>query len=322
MANLKRIPVGKSDLQLSPIGLGCWQFSGKSMSAFWNSPPQDEINAIVKASLDGGINWFDTAEMYGNGASETALSAALQAAGRKNGDVVIATKWNPILRRAASIAKTFPAREQHLAPFEIDLFQVHLPYSFSSVEAQMNRMADLLDAKKIKTVGVSNFNERKMRLAHKILKARGYDLSTNQMRYSLLDRRIEKDGVMAAAKELNISIIAYSPLAQGLLGGKYHADANAVDKVPFMRRRSFKSRLEKSRPLVEALVEIAQNYNVTASQVALNWLVTFNGETVLAIPGATRVEQAKQNCNAMSFAMTTAEISRIDGLSKTFMEKR
>jgi aryl-alcohol dehydrogenase-like predicted oxidoreductase len=322
MDNLKQIPLDKSNIQLSHIGLGCWQFSGKSMSALWNSPPQEDINAIVKASLDGGINWFDSAELYGNGASETALSTALRVAGKKNGDVVIATKWNPILRRASSIAKTFPAREKHLAPFEIDLFQVHLPYSFSSVEAQLNAMADLLDAKKIKTVGVSNFNERKMRLAHKVLKARGYDLASNQMRYSLLDRRIEKDGVMAAAKELNISIIAYSPLAQGLLGGKYHADASAVDKVPMMRRRSFKAKLEKSRPLVEALVEIAKNYNVTASQVALNWLVTFSGETVLAIPGATKVEQAKQNCLAMGFRMNAAEITKIDELSKRFMEKR
>jgi aryl-alcohol dehydrogenase-like predicted oxidoreductase len=292
------------------------------MSAFWNSPPQEEINAIVKTALDGGISWFDTAEMYGNGASESALSTALQAAGKTNGDVVIATKWNPILKRASSIAKTFPAREKHLAPFEIDLFQVHLPYSFSSVEAQMNAMADLVDAKKIKTVGVSNFSERRMRLAHKALKARGYDLASNQMRYNLLDRRIEKEGVMAAAKELNISIIAYSPLAQGLLGGKYHADAGAVDGVPMMRRRNFKRKIEISRSLVEALIEIAKGYNVSASQVVLNWLVTFNGETVLAIPGATRVEQAKQNCLAMSFRLTNAEISKIDELSKRFMEKR
>jgi aryl-alcohol dehydrogenase-like predicted oxidoreductase len=292
------------------------------MSAFWNSPPQDEINNIVKAAIDGGINWFDTAEMYGNGASETALSTALQAAGKKNGDVIIATKWNPILRRASSIAKTFPARERHLSPFEIDLFQVHLPYSFSSVEAQLNAMADLLDAKKIKTVGVSNFNERKMRQAHKVLKARGYDLASNQMRYNLLDRRIEKDGVMAAAKELNISIIAYSPLAQGLLGGKYHSDPKAIESVPMMRHRAFRGKIEKSRPLVNALGEIAKGYGVSTSQVALNWLVTFSGETVLAIPGATRVEQAKQNCLAMSFRLTAAEMTKIDELSKVFMDKR
>lgn len=106
------------------------------------------------------------------------------------------------------------------------------------------------------------------------------------------------------------------------LGGKYYADASAVDKVPMMRRRSFKAKLEKSRPLVEALVEIAKSYNVTASQVALNWLVTFSGETVPALPGATRVEQAKQNCLAMGFRMTAAEITKIDELSKRFMGKR
>jgi len=119
------------------------------------------------------------------------------------------------MRTASAIAKTFPAREKHLSPFEIGLFQVHMPHALSSVEAQMNAMADLLDARKIRAVGVSNFSEERMRRAQKTLIARGYSLASNQVRYSLLDRRIEKDGILAAAKELNISIIAYSPLAQG-----------------------------------------------------------------------------------------------------------
>lgn len=319
MTELARRQLGKSGLLVSPIGLGCWQFSGSSMAAYWNAPPQEEINEVVRVSLDGGINWFDTAEMYGFGRSERALSLALQKTGKKNGDVIIATKWSPIMRTASTITKTFPAREKHLAPFEVDLFQVHLPYALSSIEAQMNAMADLLDAGKIKTVGVSNFSARLMRRAQKALNARGYFLASNQVRYSLLDRRIEKDGILGAAKELSISIIAYSPLAQGLLNGRYHQSLEAISKLPLMRRRSFSGKIEKSRELVEALAKIGQAYGVSVSQVALNWLVSYHGETVVAIPGATRAEQARQNCAALGFRLKQEDADRIERLSRRFI---
>jgi aryl-alcohol dehydrogenase-like predicted oxidoreductase len=311
--------LGKSALMLSPIGLGCWQFGGSTMTAYWKSPPQVEIDAIVRVSLEGGINWFDTAELYGSGRSELALSIALQKAGRKNGDIIIATKWSPLLRTARTIARTLPSRQQHLSPFDVDLFQVHLPYSISSVEAQMNAMADLLDAKKIKAVGVSNFSETSMRRAQKALADRGYSLASNQVRYSLLDRRIEKNGILSCAKELNISIIAYSPLAQGLLSGKYHQNPEAISALPLMRRRASKDNLEKSRQLVASLTEIARSYEVTASQVALNWLINYHGATVLAIPGATKLEHARQNCTALSFQLKQDEMDNIELLSRRFI---
>ena len=310
--------LGKSDLLVSPIGLGCWQFAGSGMG-YWNPPLQGEIDRIVRVSLEGGINWFDTAELYGSGRSEKALSSALQNAGKKNGDVVIATKWNPIMRTASNIAKTFPAREKHLSPFEIDLFQVHLPYSFSSVEAQMNAMADLMDAKKIKSVGVSNFSERKLRRAQAALVARGYSLASNQVRYNLLDRKIERNGILAAAKELNISIIAYSPLGQGLLSGRYHENPQSINNLPLLRRRAFGGMVEKSRELVNVLVKTAEAYGVSASQLALNWLVNYHGETVVAIPGATKVNHAEQNCAALNFKLKRQDMDYIERLSQRFM---
>jgi len=311
--------LGKSELKISPIGLGCMQFSGRMMAVYLNSPRQEEINEIVRVSLEGGINWFDTAEIYGFGHSERALSTALQKAGKKNGDVIIATKWNPIMRTASSIDKTFPTRERHLAPFNIDLFQVHLPYSLSSVESQINAMADMLDAKKIKTVGVSNFSEELMRRAQKALNARGYSLASNQVRYSLLDRRIEGNGILEAAKELDTSIIAYSPLARGLLSGKYHENPEALSKLPLIRRRTIKANVEKSHELVETLKNIASSYGVSISQVALNWLVNYHGNTVVAIPGASRVEQARQNCAALGFKLKQDEMERIEQLSRPFI---
>ena len=304
---------------VSPIGLGGMQFAGRMIAAYWNPPPQEEINEIVRISLEGGINWFDTAEIYGFGHSESALSMALEKAGKKSGDVMIATKWIPIMRTASNIAKTFPTREQHLAPFKIDLFQVHLPISLSSVEAQMNAMADLLDAKKIKAVGVSNFSEEHMRRAQKAMIARGYSLASNQVRYNLLNRRIERNGILEAAKELGISIIAYSPLALGILSGKYHQNSEALSKLPLIRRRTIKSNVEKSRELVEGLIDIASAHGLAASQVALSWLVNSHGDTVVAIPGASRVEQARQNCMALGFKLKQDEVERIEQLSQRFI---
>ena len=211
--------LGASDIAISPIGLGCMQFSqGAGMiGKIMKSLDQETTNAIVKAALDGGVNWFDTAEVYGGGRSEQSLAKALVANGKRDGDVVIATKWWPIFRSAPSIGATIGARKAALAPFTIDLHQVHQPLSFSSVEKQMEAMADLVAAGDIRTVGVSNFSAERMRLAHAALARRGLALVSNQMPYSLLTRGIENNGVMQAAKELGVTIIAYSPLARGVL---------------------------------------------------------------------------------------------------------
>ena len=292
------------------------------MGGYWPALPQETANAIVAESLAGGINWFDTAEIYGRGVSETTLAAALKAAGRKNRDVVVATKWWPLFRTAATIPATLPERLARLAPFGIDLLQVHQPFSFSSVAAQMEAMADLATAKKIGSVGVSNFSEGKLRAAHRVLAGRGIPLVSNQMPYSLLDRRIETRGIVAAAKELGITLIAYSPLAQRLLSGKFHREPELIRSRPGPRKRlpKFGRRgLERSRPVVEALEAIGRRRGVTASQVALNWLIQFHGETMVAIPGATSVAQARENTGAMAFRLDDDEMARLDALSRQYL---
>ena len=126
--------LGKSDLVVTPIGLGCWQFSKKNNLAgkFWPKLDDELITSIVDQSLQSGINWFDTAEIYGDGASEKALSAALTRLGKKPGDVLIATKWWPMFRTASNIPRTIDERLAALDPFPIDLYQVHQPYGLSS----------------------------------------------------------------------------------------------------------------------------------------------------------------------------------------------
>ena len=315
--------LGRSSIFISPIGLGCWQFSeGHGFAGgYWPALAQETVNQIVAASLAGGINWFDTAEVYGGGRSEKALAKALTASGKKNGDVVIATKWWPLWRTARSIKATIGERLACLAPFGIDLHQVHQPFALASTAAQMRAMADLVAEQHIRTVGVSNFSAGKMRAAHEALAARGIPLVSNQVRYSLLNRGIERNGILKSAQELGVTIVAYSPLAQGVLTGKYHRDPALIRSRPGPRKwlMSFRRRgLERSRALVAALEVIAREHSATPSQVALNWLMNVYGDTVVVIPGATSVEQAKENVGAMSFRLSDAEMRRLDELSQPF----
>jgi aryl-alcohol dehydrogenase-like predicted oxidoreductase len=319
----ERRRLGRTLIEITPIGLGCWQFSGGFglIGGFWEALPPETVDEIVRVSLAGDINWFDTAEIYGRGRSEQALARALQAAGRKDGDVVIATKWWPVPRTAKSIGATIGERRRCLGGFSIDLHQVHQPFSFSSVEAQMEAMAELVAAGKIRAVGVSNFSAARMRRAHAALERRGIPLASNQVRYSLVDRRIESNGVLAAARELGVTIIAYSPLGQGILSGKFHADPALIRNRPGPRRymSAFRARgLARTRPLVDELRRIAAAHALTASQVALNWLLHVHGETVVAIPGASRPRHAQEAAGAMGFRLTNEEMSRLDDLSRPF----
>ena len=180
----------------------------------------------------------------------------------------------------------------------------------------MNAMADLVTSGKIRSVGVSNFSPVRMRRAHAALAKRGLPLAVNQVRYSLLHREIETDGTLAAAKELGVTIVAYTPLANGLLSGKYHKDAQLLAHLPALRRGMMARSIERTRPLINAMDVIAAKYNVTVAQVALNWLINFNGDAVVTIPGATKVRQAAENAAAMTFRLSTAELAQLDELSR------
>jgi len=307
---------------VTPIGLGCWQFSKQKNMAgkFWPTLEDDLIDKVVSLSLEGGINWFDTAEIYGNGASEKALSKALQAAGKKPGEILIATKWWPLFRFASNITKSIDDRIKFLAPYPINLYQVHQPWGFSSKKSEMDAMAELLNRKLIKNIGISNFSAQKMKNAWETLDKKGIPLVSNQVRYNLLDRRIESNGVLELAKNLGISIIAYSPLAQGLVTGKFHDNPELLKNIGFRKYSSqFKPEgLRKSQPVVMLVKELALRYDVTPAQVALNWLIHYNSDTVVAIPGATKEIHVKENIGAMSFRLSDEDMLRLDEQSAIF----
>jgi aryl-alcohol dehydrogenase-like predicted oxidoreductase len=317
--------LGQTDLEVSPIGLGCWQFSqGKNMTGrMWSVLDQGTMDAVVAAALDGGVTWFDTAQAYGNGASERALAAALQHRGVEPGSVRIATKWLPLGKPASDIPRTIGTRLECLQPYPVDLFQVHVPLSRSSIPAQMREMAKLVRACKVRAVGVSNFSAKQMAQAAAALRDEGLTLASNQVRINLLDRRVETNGVLATAQGLGVTLIAYSPLAQGVLTGRFHDDPGLARALPWGRRSRLSpasrfltpNGLRRSAPLIAELRAVGEAHGATVAQVALAWLVTQYGDTVVAIPGASRPEQASAAAAAMDVHLTEAELASIDAIS-------
>jgi aryl-alcohol dehydrogenase-like predicted oxidoreductase len=304
---------------ITPLGLGCAQFSqGVGMTGrFWPAIADPEVRAIVGAALDGGMNWFDTAEGYGEGASERTLARALETLGHAPSDTLIATKWAPFFRRAGSLGNTIDDRLTALTVSRIDLHQVHQPYHLSTVPTVMDAMADLIEQGKVRYAGVSNYSAKRMRKAHAALAARGLPLVSNQVRFGLLDRAIERNGVLETAKELGIGILAYSPLGQGMLTGKYHDDPELINMKSgiFKRFSGYKKNLERSRPIVEKLKEIGQRYDASPTQVALNWTFNFHGQSVFAIVGASKQHQAEETAAAMRFTLSGDEMAELAEVS-------
>lgn len=319
-AEIPRRRLGRTDIMITPIGLGTWQFAGgKGLDGLvWQDVPDDVTDEIVARALEVGINWFDTAEAYGMGRCEKRLAVSLRKAGASEDEVVVATKWMPLFRTAASLRGNVEKRRECLAPYPVGLLQIHQPIALSSVKAQMTAMADLVDAGRIRAVGISNFPAPMMRRAHAALAARGIPLASNQVKVSLLNRHIETNGTLKAARELGMTIIAWSPLEMGVLTGKFHQDASLLESRPAGRRTVMRLRMERSRNLVGALEEIAAANGVTPAVVALSWLVNFYGETVVAIPGATKVSQVEQNLQANQLRLSELEMSRLDELSSRF----
>jgi aryl-alcohol dehydrogenase-like predicted oxidoreductase len=181
-------------------------------------------------------------------------------------------------------------------------------------------MAGLYERKLIRSIGVSNFSAKKMKSAWETLDKKGIPLASNQVRYSLLDRKIESNGVMELAQRLGITIIAYSPLAQGLVTGKFHDNPELIRNAGFRKYSSqFKSEgMKRSWPVVKLVNELAQKYKVTTAQIALNWMINFHGNGVVVIPGATKEIHVKENTGTMSFRLSWEDMSKLDKVSAIF----
>ena len=311
----------RTGIHFSPTGLGCMQFSGPGMvSRFFPPLPQPQVDVIIKAALDGGITWFDTAEMYGKGNSERCLSAGLTRR-RFTGRCHRRHQVEPCgAHREKRRKHTIGDRISALQPFPIDLHQIHMGAGgFSRVRTEVAAMAWLVEAGKIRSVGVSNFSARQMEIAQATLAEHGLSLATNQVQINLLRRRIETNGVFDTARRLGVTLIAYSPLASGMLTGKFHDDRSLLTNTPRLRRRInglTEKRLDRTAPLIDGLREIAAAHQATISQVALAWLITYYGDTVVAIPGASKPRHAEEAAGVLKVNLSPEESARLAELSR------
>lgn len=310
--------LGKNGPTVSGLGIGTWAWGDQ---LFWNygkSYGVSEVKEAFKEAVRAGVTFFDTAEVYGLGKSETLIGEFIKDLGV---DVDIATKFGPVPWRFSGDAVKEALKDSldRLQLPSITLYQVHWPFTFFlSQESLMNALADEVERGKIKTVGVSNYSAEQMRQAHEILAQRGIPLAVNQVQYSLLHRQIETNGILGTSRELGVTILAYSPLSQGLLTGKYNEqEPNTPDGARRLDSRFSPKGLAKIAPVVNLLQQIGDKYNKTPAQVAINWLIAQGG--VIPIPGAKNASQAAQNAQTLNFSLTPQEVSQLDEISRPWL---
>ena len=308
-----RIHLGRSDLQVPKLGVGAMTWGspagrsrwGPAKLAYGGTPGPEEEARAFEASLSAGVDLFDTAAMYSGGASELRLGELAEGRG-----VVIATKFPPgWLSKAEALPDALHQSLARLRRSRIDLYQHHFPSRRISIPSLMGSMADAVEAGKVRAIGVSNYSAAQVRIAHAALAERGIPLASNQVEYSLLHRQPEVNGVLDACRELGVTLIAYQPLAQGVLTGKYRPG----DRPKGIRRfgRYYRGGgLKRAQPVLSLLGEIGERHAKTPAQVALRWLIEQEG--VLPIPGAKTGRQAASNAEALSFSLVAAEIEALD----------
>ncbi len=307
---METVTLGLNGPSVPPIGIGTWAWGDTLFWGYGKDYDATVLQAAFNTALELGVNFFDTAEIYGFGESERLLGQFMQQTDRP---VFIATKYFPLPWRfnGDAVAEALTASLKRLKLPTVTLYQVHWPFDFfMGQQTLLSALADEVQQGRIQAVGVSNYSAPQLRQAHQILAGRGIPLAVNQVQYSLLARQIEKNGVLQAARELNVTILAYSPLAQGLLTGKYSIENY---KTPIGARkldpRFSRSGLEKLAPLTQLLQSIAKKYDRTPAQVALNWLMAQGN--VVPIPGAKNAEQVRQNAGAIGWSMEPSEVAQL-----------
>jgi aryl-alcohol dehydrogenase-like predicted oxidoreductase len=300
--------VEAAGLRLSAIGLGCWQFGSRDWG-YGKGYGETTAVELVHRSLDLGVNLVDTAEVYARGVSEAIVGRALE--GRRD-EAFVATKLFPVWPTAGQVEEHGRLSAMRLGVSSIDLYQVHWPNPVVRLRSTMEGMRRLLDAGTVDHVGVSNFSADRWETAERDL---GRPVVSNQVHFSLLQRKPDRANVPYAQSQDRI-VIAYSPLEQGVLGGRY--DADHVPPGPARRNNPLclRENLERATPLIETLRRVATAHDATPAQVALAWLI--RKPNVVAIPGASSVEQLERNVAAADLDLTDDEADELTSESDGF----
>jgi aryl-alcohol dehydrogenase-like predicted oxidoreductase len=294
--------------RLSVIGLGTWQFGSKDWG-YGSGYAQNEAGQIVARALDLGVNVIDTAEIYGRNESERIVGRAIS--GRRD-DVFVATKLLPIMPFASAVERHGRASAQRLGITTIDLYQIHFPNPVVPISEQMRGMRRLVDGGVVDRVGVSNFSLRRWRAAER---AFGRPVLSNQVQYSLAVRKPDAELVPYAASHDRL-VIAYSPLAKGLLSGRYDATNLPKDSARANDPLFLPENVAAARELIEAVRVVAKNHDASPSQVALAWVVSH--PNVVAIPGASSLTQLESNVAAADLQLSSDEIAELTAVSDAF----
>ena len=298
-------------VRVSAIGLGTWQFGSREWG-YGNDYAESTAVDITRRALDLGINLIDTAEIYAFGRSERIVGRAIE--GRRD-EAFIATKVFPVMPLSPVVQQRGIASAARLGVDRIDLYQVHWPNPLVPIGTTMQGMKALQHTGIVTHVGVSNFSLAAWEQAESAL---GGPVLSNQVEYSLAKRKPERELVGWAQANDRI-IIAYSPLAQGLLSARYDVNNRPTGGVRAGNSLFLPENLERAQPLIDALRDIAKAHDATPAQVALAWLI--RKPNVVAIPGASRVEQLERNAEAADLDLTDDDDARLNETSDRFEPK-
>jgi aryl-alcohol dehydrogenase-like predicted oxidoreductase len=295
------------------MGMGTWAWGDKAtwgMGGYDADLSEASIREAFEASVDAGVVLLDTAEVYGAGESERIIGRLLQSEPSARERVVIASKWMPMpykLNVEKALLDAARASCERLGVESIDLYQIHGPISFRSQGAQADALVAAQAAGLVKAVGVSNYSAKETRQMDQALRSRGSRLATNQIEYSLLRTAPERSGLLAACRELGVVPLAYSPIGQGRLTGKYSADHQPPGKRGFSAHP-----WDKVARIIDELRRIGAAHDRTPAQVALAWCIAKGS---VPIPGAKNREQAEQNAGALGWSLTPEDLAALDAVS-------
>jgi aryl-alcohol dehydrogenase-like predicted oxidoreductase len=317
MSETQATPIegARGAVSLPVLGLGTWAWGDAAtwgMNGYDRTYGMETIRAAYRASIDAGVTLLDTAEMYGNGESERIIGHLLAEDGERAARAVIATKFMPYPWRvpfARRLRESLHASLERLQRPFVHLYQIHGPISMRSHRAVAAALAGPHRAGLFRAAGVSNYSAGELRAIHAALAAEGVPLATNQVEFSLLRVMPERCGLLAACRELGVTVLAYSPLAMGRLTGKYSAAS------PPPGRRNFSAHpMAEIEPVVAELRRIgARHGERTPAQVALNWII---GKGAVPIPGAKNAAQAMQNAGALGWQLAADDVAALDAVAK------
>ncbi|MEW6502448.1 MAG: aldo/keto reductase [Chloroflexota bacterium] len=291
------------------IGIGTWAWGDRIFWGYGSGYSDRDLKEVFELCYQRGFTFFDTAEVYGQGRSERLLGKFMQ---ETNYFVRIATKFMPFPWRLSknSLRRALQASLKRLGRPKVELYQIHWPFPPVRIETWMEALAEVVQDGLADAVGVSNYDRAQTQRAYESLSRLGVRLASNQVEYHLLNRKVEKDGLLRQCQDLGVRLIAYSPLAQGALTGKYSPQSPMRG---FRERRYNRRLLECIQPLIQKMRQIGQDHGgKSPSQVAINWVIC---KGALPIPGIKTLRQAEENLGAAGWRLTDEEVAVLDELS-------